>query len=89
MATLIKNMGTLPLDMARVYFTETTLGVEYLHSYGIIRRDLKPDNLLITSMGHVNLTEFGLSKVGLMNCKYKSLSFTFSIFHCIFLNNFS
>jgi microtubule-associated serine/threonine kinase len=69
-ATLIKNMGPLPLDMARVYFAETTLAVEYLHSYGIIHRDLKPDNLLITSMGHVKLTDFGLSKVGLMNCKY-------------------
>ena len=69
-ATLIKNMGTLPLDMARVYFTETTFAVEYLHSYGIIHRDLKPDNLLITSMGHVKLTDFGLSKVGLMNFKF-------------------
>jgi serine/threonine protein kinase len=70
--------------MARVYFTETTFAVEYLHSYGIIHRDLKPDNLLITSMGHVNLTEFGLSKVGLMNCKYKSLYFTFSLCHSLF-----
>ena len=69
-ATLIKNMGPLPLDMARIYFAETTLAVEYLHSYGIIHRDLKPDNLLITSMGHVKLTDFGLSKVGLMNCKF-------------------
>lgn len=66
-ATLIKNMGPLPLDMARIYFAETTLAVEYLHSYGIIHRDLKPDNLLITSLGHVKLTDFGLSKVGLMN----------------------
>lgn len=66
-ATLIKNMGPLPLDMARTYFAETTLAVEYLHSYGIIHRDLKPDNLLITSLGHIKLTDFGLSKVGLMS----------------------
>jgi len=66
-ATLIKNMGPLPLDMARTYFAETTLAVEYLHNYGIIHRDLKPDNLLITSLGHIKLTDFGLSKVGLMN----------------------
>ncbi|XP_074642526.1 microtubule-associated serine/threonine-protein kinase 2-like isoform X2 [Tubulanus polymorphus] len=66
-ATLLKNMGPLPVDMARMYFAETVLALEYLHSYGIVHRDLKPDNLLITSMGHIKLTDFGLSKMGLMN----------------------
>uniref|UniRef100_A0AAR2J925 non-specific serine/threonine protein kinase n=1 Tax=Pygocentrus nattereri TaxID=42514 RepID=A0AAR2J925_PYGNA len=66
-ANLLKNMGPLPVDMARMYFAETVLALEYLHSYGIVHRDLKPDNLLITSMGHIKLTDFGLSKVGLMN----------------------
>ncbi|XP_076354933.1 microtubule-associated serine/threonine-protein kinase 3-like isoform X3 [Tachypleus tridentatus] len=66
-ANLLKNMGPLPLDMARFYFAETVLAVEYLHSYGIVHRDLKPDNLLITAMGHIKLTDFGLSKIGLMN----------------------
>uniref|UniRef100_A0A7M4FFE6 non-specific serine/threonine protein kinase n=1 Tax=Crocodylus porosus TaxID=8502 RepID=A0A7M4FFE6_CROPO len=66
-ATLLKNMGPLPVDMARMYFAETVLALEYLHNYGIVHRDLKPDNLLITSMGHIKLTDFGLSKIGLMN----------------------
>uniref|UniRef100_A0A6B0VFV5 non-specific serine/threonine protein kinase n=2 Tax=Ixodes ricinus TaxID=34613 RepID=A0A6B0VFV5_IXORI len=66
-ATLLKNMGPLPVDIAQFYFAETVLAVEYLHSYGIVHRDLKPDNLLITNMGHIKLTDFGLSKVGLMN----------------------
>ncbi|XP_034156733.2 microtubule-associated serine/threonine-protein kinase 4 isoform X5 [Pangasianodon hypophthalmus] len=66
-ATLLKNMGPLPVDMARMYFAETLLALEYLHNYGIVHRDLKPDNLLVTSMGHIKLTDFGLSKVGLMN----------------------
>jgi serine/threonine protein kinase len=42
-ATLVKNIGPLPPDMARFYFAETVLAVEYLHSYGIVHRDLKPD----------------------------------------------
>lgn len=42
-ATLLKNMGPLPVDMARMYFAETVLALEYLHNYGIVHRDLKPD----------------------------------------------
>nr|XP_024217169.1 microtubule-associated serine/threonine-protein kinase 2 [Halyomorpha halys] len=66
-AALLKNSGPLPPDMARFYFAETVLAVEYLHSYGIVHRDLKPDNLLITALGHIKLTDFGLSKMGLMS----------------------
>uniref|UniRef100_A0A8C4IPE9 non-specific serine/threonine protein kinase n=1 Tax=Dicentrarchus labrax TaxID=13489 RepID=A0A8C4IPE9_DICLA len=66
-ATLLKNIGALPVEMARMYFAETILALEYLHNYGIVHRDLKPDNLLITSMGHIKLTDFGLSKMGLMS----------------------
>lgn len=66
-ASLLKNIGPLPPEMAKFYFAETVLAVEYLHSYGIVHRDLKPDNLLITAFGHIKLTDFGLSKMGLMS----------------------
>ncbi|MCP9261535.1 MAST4 [Dirofilaria immitis] len=59
--------GTLPLDTAQLYIAETVLAIDYLHCYGIVHRDLKPDNLLITAIGHIKLTDFGLSKIGLMN----------------------
>ncbi|MEQ2185225.1 hypothetical protein GOODEAATRI_016051 [Goodea atripinnis] len=42
-ANLLKNIGPLPVDMARMYFAETVLALEYLHNYGIVHRDLKPD----------------------------------------------
>ncbi|NXF36857.1 MAST4 kinase, partial [Nyctibius bracteatus] len=48
-ATLLKNMGPLPVDMARMYFAETVLALEYLHNYGIVHRDLKPDKLVLPS----------------------------------------
>lgn len=42
-ATLLKNIGSLLLEMATMYFAETVLALEYIHSHGIIHRDLKPD----------------------------------------------
>lgn len=42
-ASLLKNIGPLPPDMAKFYFAETVLAVEYLHNFGIVHRDLKPD----------------------------------------------
>ncbi|GJN23543.1 hypothetical protein PR202_gb11202 [Eleusine coracana subsp. coracana] len=46
---------------------DVVLALEYLHSMQIVHRDLKPDNLLIAHDGHIKLTDFGLSKVGLIN----------------------
>lgn len=65
-AALIKQLGGLPEDWTRRYMAEVVLGLEYLHSRGIIHRDLKPDNLLISHNGHLKLTDFGLSRVGLV-----------------------
>lgn len=52
-ATLLKNMGPLPVDMARMYFAETVLALEYLHNYGIVHRDLKPDKWGLSYDDHV------------------------------------
>ncbi|XP_073418427.1 uncharacterized protein [Dendrobates tinctorius] len=64
--TLLSTRGPLSVPLGRLYFAEAVLGVEYLHSCGVVHRDLKPDNLLITSSGHIKITDFGLSKFGLM-----------------------
>ena len=65
-ASLIKVLGGLPEDWAKKYLAEVVLGVEHLQSRGIVHRDLKPDNLLIDQKGHLKLTDFGLSRMGLI-----------------------
>ena len=52
-------------DRAKFYAAELVLALEYLHTEGVVYRDVKPENILIDSEGHVRLTDFGLSKGGL------------------------
>lgn len=65
-AALVKALGNLPEQWTRNYVAEVVMGLEYLHSTGVVHRDLKPDNLLIDHRGHLKLTDFGLSKIGLL-----------------------
>ncbi|GEQ69324.1 hypothetical protein JCM33374_g2995 [Metschnikowia sp. JCM 33374] len=44
------------------YAAQMALGIKHLHSLGIVYRDLKPENCLLNSAGHLVLTDFGLSK---------------------------
>ncbi|KAE8214196.1 hypothetical protein CF327_g2370 [Tilletia walkeri] len=66
-ASLCKNLGSLQEEWAKQYIAEVTNGLEQLHEKGVVHRDMKPDNLLIDRHGHLKLTDFGLSKIGLLN----------------------
>jgi serine/threonine-protein kinase RIM15 len=72
-ASLIKVLSALPEDWAKKYLAEVVLGVEHLHSRGIVHRDLKPDNLLIDQKGHLKLTDFGLSRMGVIGRQKRAL----------------
>lgn len=75
-ASLIKVLGGLPEDWAQKYLGEVILGVEHLHNRSIVHRDLKPDNLLIDQKGHLKLTDFGLSRMGLIGRQKRVLNST-------------
>ena len=49
---------------ATFYAAEIALALEHLHANGIVFRDLKPENVLCGSDGHVMLTDFGLATEG-------------------------
>lgn len=58
--TLLMKKDTLPEEAAQFYMAETALAIETIHKLGFIHRDIKPDNLLLDSRGHVKLSDFGL-----------------------------
>jgi len=47
---------------ARFYAAAVILAFEYMHSKGIIYRDLKPENLLLDEKGYLKITDFGFAK---------------------------
>ncbi|EIE26793.1 kinase-like protein, partial [Coccomyxa subellipsoidea C-169] len=59
----LKAKEKLPEDHARFYAAEVLDAFEYLHSNDIVYRDLKPENLLLDSKGHIKVTDLGFAKI--------------------------
>ncbi|KAH8287097.1 hypothetical protein KR054_002504 [Drosophila jambulina] len=59
---LFSKIGHFSIDLVRLYVGEIALALDFLHNAGIIYRDAKPENILLTHQFHVKLTDFGLSK---------------------------
>ncbi|KAJ3406467.1 hypothetical protein CcCBS67573_g03961 [Chytriomyces confervae] len=60
--TYLRNVDKLDNESAKFYAAEVVLAFEYLHSANVVYRDLKPENLLIDSRGHIRVTDFGFAK---------------------------
>ena len=59
----LRKEGRLSIDAARFYTAEIVLAFQYLHERNIVYRDLKPENLLLDSKGHIKITDFGFAKI--------------------------
>ncbi|KAI9315523.1 kinase-like domain-containing protein [Dichotomocladium elegans] len=59
---VLRKSKRFPDHVAKFYAAEVLLALEYLHNKNIVYRDLKPENLLLDSKGHIRITDFGFAK---------------------------
>ena len=60
---IIRQVGALPIPMARAILSQVGSALGYAHRRGIIHRDIKPANIMIDDEGWPVVTDFGIAKV--------------------------
>lgn len=60
---ILEERGALDVTTAARLFCQALEGVAQAHALGIVHRDIKPANLLVTALGEVKVTDFGIARV--------------------------
>ena len=63
LAELLSRKERLPWETAVDYALQMCAALQYAHERGIIHRDIKPGNFLLTKSGQIKLSDFGLAAV--------------------------
>lgn len=61
---LLAEQHILPSEDVIRYSRQICKGLDYAHSHGIVHRDVKPANIMITANGTVKIMDFGIAKAG-------------------------
>ena len=77
---IINKTGLLSLDRSLDYTHQILAGLNHAHSYGVIHRDIKPQNIMITPEGQVKIMDFGLA----MNLTDTTITYDTSVFGSVY-----
>ena len=61
LARLVEQSGPLDPAVAADYFRQAAAGLQHAHERGLVHRDVKPSNLLLTPRGQVKVADLGLA----------------------------
>ncbi|MBI2686139.1 MAG: serine/threonine protein kinase [Acidobacteria bacterium] len=59
----IMEQGPIPWPRMIRFLREIAAGLDFAHSKGIIHRDVKPANILVSAAGHAKISDFGVAKL--------------------------
>ncbi|PAY16788.1 hypothetical protein CKO51_24925 [Rhodopirellula sp. SM50] len=63
LSQMVKDRGALPVADACAYICQAAIGLQHAHERGMVHRDIKPHNLMVTSDGTVKILDFGLASL--------------------------
>jgi len=63
LSTILERERVLPTDKVLDYVAQTASALQAAHQAGLVHRDIKPGNLLITPEGRVKITDFGIARI--------------------------
>jgi len=61
---VIESHPVLPLSQKLGYIVSVCRALEYAHKRGVVHRDIKPGNVMVTEDGNVNVVDFGIARLG-------------------------
>ena len=77
---VIQKNGSFSVSAALDYVNQILAGLRHAHSYGVIHRDIKPQNIMVTPNNQVKIMDFGLA----MNLSDSTMTYDSTVFGSVY-----